>query len=116
MSKKTRKKKTATTAVLPKTKTEPPKEEVVIPESKLMMVSEKPKTPEATTKPELSKSDQMEVILKEAPRLGWNFDIAYIDNEFRKKYVALLKKLVALYDLPYLVDQTATLQETVKTA
>jgi len=52
---------------------------------------------------------QIETTLLEAPMLGWNFDIAYIDNEFRKSYVALLQKLVKLYDLPYNVNQTAVL-------
>jgi len=48
-------------------------------------------------------------LLLKAPSLSWKIDTTYIDKEFRKAYVELLRTLVIIFDLPYLVNQEAIL-------
>ena len=64
---------------------------------------------EATVATGISLNAQMETVLFTAPRLPWKIDTTYIDKDFRKAYVAMLKNLVELYDLPYYVNQEAIL-------
>lgn len=73
----------------------------------------KPLVDDALIAPDLPKDVQIEAILKEAPMLPWEIDKTYIATGFRKAYVALLKKLVKLYGLPYNVDQTGVLTRIV---
>ena len=62
-----------------------------------------------TGDPLQGKKTQLETVLLTAPRLPWKIDTTYIDKDFRKAYVAMLKNLVELYDLPYYVNQEAIL-------
>lgn len=74
---------------------------IVIESPKVLPYAEMPKEETETTK--------IEAILQDAPVLPWKIDLTYIDKDFRKAYVALLKKLVELNGLSYNVDQTGTL-------
>ena len=92
--------------VLPKPKAEPfiAKDE---PES-FIMPSDIP-IDSGTVVTGISLNAQMETVLFTAPRLPWKIDTTYIDKDFRKAYVAMLKNLVELYNLPYYVNQEAIL-------
>lgn len=59
---------------------------------------------ETIAMPNYELHQKIEEILKQAPRLSYNFDVGYIDGEFREAYINLLRKLVRLYDLPYHVS------------
>ena len=128
MSKKTRKKRKPPIKVsLPKKKVEPTKKEpkaIVFEEgfevSKEVMETPRMQEMVATGEVELIKEEdpkklptliqtQIEAILLEAPTLPWEIDKGYIDIDFRKGYVALLRSLVKLYGLPYNVNQVGKL-------
>ena len=110
MSKKTRrKKKPALKASLPKPKAEPIEQDwtsVEIPEPTEIKPTPEPLVTMPSPTPA---QDVLLAILKQAPVLPWKINVAYIDSDFRKAYVALLKNLVNMLALPYNVDQAGTL-------
>lgn len=68
---------------------------------------QEPTTP--TLEPIVTKPSDIETLLLKAPVLPWKIDTTYIDTDFRKAYIALLKLIVKTCDLPYNVNQTGTL-------
>jgi len=101
MSRKTRRKKIPFKDTLPKPKAEPPKEE---PEPLVHDALVAPDIPKPTPA-----QDVLLAILKKAPVLPWKIDVTYINGDFRKEYVALLRNLVDMLALPYTVDQAGKL-------